>query len=152
MGLDKIYVSPYLRALQIAQHIGWVANRKLLVEPGLGNAPHSRTKLPTAKEFFMSFPSVDLHHCPASRHPHWEDTVLESLPRMLDVGLDITEHMSARQKIALVTHSVSAIALVAGLVAGCTRSCYEQEPDKLNKLRHLLQVQSINQNLLSTLK
>ena len=106
-GLDQIFVSPYLRSLQIAQHLAWATKKKLLVEPGLSNVPHTNTKIPRAQECFVFCPSVDLRHTPSSRDPHPDETILSSLPRVLDAGLDISMRMVPGQKVAIVTHAVT---------------------------------------------
>ena len=105
-GLDQIYASGYLRSLQIGQQLCWATNKKMQMDPGLSNVPHSKAVLPSAMQTFMSFPSIDLRYKPSSREPNLETTVLESLPRMLDVGLDIAERMSSGQKVAVVTHTL----------------------------------------------
>jgi hypothetical protein len=77
------------------------------MDPGLSNVPHSKAVLPSAMQTFMSFPSIDLRYKPSSREPNLENTVLEGLPRMLDVGLDIAQRMSSGQKVAVVTHTLA---------------------------------------------
>ena len=106
-GLDKIYAAPYLRSLQIAQHLGWSTRRKILVEPGLSNVPHTRVPLPGMLDCYMSFPSIDLRHSPSSHEPPPDETPVESLPRILDIGLDIADRMHAGQNVAVVTHASS---------------------------------------------
>ena len=138
-GLEKIYVSPYLRSLQIAQHIGWATQRMLCMERGLGNGLSTKSRLPSAQERFMNFPSIDLRHRSFSRDPCAENQELQSLPRILDVGLDIVGGLGPGQRVAVVTHSVSGMYLVAGLVSGCKRSRLPQDPQRLKDMWDCLQ-------------
>ena len=138
-GLEKIYVSPYLRSLQIAQHIGWATQRKLCMERGLSDGLSTTSRLPSAQERFMNFPSIDLRHRSFSRDPCAESDELQSLPRILDVGLDIVGGLGPGQRVAVVTHSVSGMYLVAGLVSGCKRSRLPQDPQRLKDMWDCLQ-------------
>jgi broad specificity phosphatase PhoE len=138
-GLDSIYVSPYLRSLQIGQHLSWATKRKLLVEPGLSNVPHTITSPSNTLELFMSFPSIDMRHEPISIEPAFDDSILESLPRVLDIGLEIAARVTAHQRVAIVTHTVTGAALAAGLVSGCRPSYCQQDSANLQELRKLLQ-------------
>lgn len=138
-GLDSIYVSPYLRSLQIGQHLSWATKRKLLVEPGLSNVPHTITSPSNTLERFMSFPSIDMRHEPISIEPAFDDSILESLPRVLDIGLEIAARVTSHQRVAIVTHTVTGAALVAGLVSGCRPSYCQQDAANLHQLRNLLQ-------------
>ena len=138
-GLDSIYVSPYLRSLQIGQHLSWATKRKLLVEPGLSNVPHTIISPSNTLELFMSFPSIDMRHEPVSIEPAFDDSILESLPRVLDIGLEIAASVTANQRVAIVTHTVTGAALAAGLVSGCRPSYCQQDAANLQELHKLLQ-------------
>jgi len=139
-GLDGLYVSPYLRSLQIGAQLAWATNRKLLIEPGLSNVPHTLLTVSAGKlARFMSFPCIDHRYQSATTEPACGESSLESIPRVLDAGHHIAARMTAHKRVAVITHTVTGAALAAGLVSGCRPSCYQQDEANLRELRTLLQ-------------
>ena len=124
-GVHQILCSPYLRVLQTAQPLSLLLGLPLRLEEGLAETHHSPGTLPSARERFAYFPSVDLES--TSMHAVASDDVChetgarcESYPlgymrRMLSVADSLSESLEPGTSTVCYTHAAS-ISLVSALL------------------------------------
>jgi broad specificity phosphatase PhoE len=124
-GVQQILCSPYLRVLQTAQPLSLRLGLPLRLEEGLAETHHCPGTLPSARERFAYFPSVDVES--ASVHAVESDDVChetgarcESYPlgymrRMLRVADSLSQSLEPGTTTVCYTHAAS-ISLISALL------------------------------------
>lgn len=115
-GIIHLFASPYLRTVQTAHHIAEALDRRIYLEPGLGEwlnadwfdgVPERQSPAALA----AAFPRIDLAHQPLLE-PRYPETEAEALARTGEVARRLTETYPGTM--LLVGHGASVTGAVRG--------------------------------------
>lgn len=121
LDVDRIFASPFLRAVQTAHQVASIAEDAVFLEPGLGEwqnpdwfdglaAPLDATTLADR------FERVDLGHEPC-RQPEYPESKHAALSRLGATARCLVEHHS-EETLLLVGHGITVLGVLHGLVDG----------------------------------
>lgn len=121
LEIDRIFASPFLRAVQTAHHVAEMADQAILLEPGLGEWQNpdwfDEPAAPLAGRVLADrFARVDTNHTPC-RHPEYPESRHGALSRLATTAHCLLEH-HPRETLLFVGHGVTVLGVLHGLVDG----------------------------------